>query len=203
MNDENMFAEMQKEKQASQDANVEQDNRVIEALQQNTPSEENSVFDYTKLPDTPGKKYERVELNGQTVTIKHAEIQLPKTSDEWVKSRKGETFYKKCNFIVEFDTPNNDREYYSGVSVFKQDNGTTSNPSINVPKNKTQASQLFNKYKDYVVAKENITPEVFDEKYGLKHFMAFLNSNPKAVMKTEDVEFDDNITRKNFVDKFI
>lgn len=201
MEEENLFNEVEHKengKATIDDATVTQD--VQEAVKEN--NSESDVFDLNKLKDGGNIKYDRVELDGQTVTIKSAEIKMPHDKARLTLSRSGKVEYKQYQFIVYFDTENNDREFLSGCLAFVND-GKLSLPSVDTKKNKTQVSKLFNVYKQFTMEKNKIPEEEFDQKYGLKAFMAFLNSKPKCVMKTEDVEYDDKVTRKNFVAKFI
>lgn len=160
------------------------------------------VFDYNELSDTPGKKYDRANLDGQTVTIINAVIEKPSDTDEWIKPISGNNPYKKYGLKVEYDTPNNDREYFSGLKGFKQDDGSVSKPSMYL-QGKNQVAQLFKLYKAHVMNTKDVSEKDFDENYGLKKFMAFLNTNPKVELSYEEVEFNNRITHKNLVKRFV
>jgi len=177
-------------------------------LDEAVPEEEklpinDDVIDYNQLPDSLGVQYERELLDGQVVTVKLAQIRKPRDDQEWIKARKSDVYYKPYRFVVYFDTPNNDREYYSGVYGFKNSDGSISLPTINVKKNKTQAAQLFNVYKRYIMKTQKLTDEEFAQNYGLRQFMAFLNSKPKARIEVREIEFDDKIIKKNFIVEFV
>lgn len=201
--DNNLFDEMQKTDVTATKTEVkEESSSIADELQ--AVAEENStdsVFDYNTLSDTPAVKYNRVELDKQTVTIKSAVIELPRAEVEWKLTLNKEGLFKPYTFIVEFDTENKDREFYSGLKGFKQENGNLSNPSL-FRTGRNQVAKLFKAYKVFVL-KSGVTDEEFEEKYGIKKFMNFLNSNPKAIMVTEDIDFQNKITRKNFVKEFI
>ena len=195
-NEENMFDEM--EEQTSQD-----DASVAEELQKASEEAQadDSVFDYNALPDAPAQKYERVELHDQVVTIKEAVIEKPPQEEEWQKTLNGDAVYKSYRFKIVYDTENNDREYLSGLKGFKQDNGELSHPSL-FRTGKNQVAQLFQTYKKKVLS-TGVSEKEFEEKYGLKKFMAFLNSNPKAKIETVDIEFQGKTHRKNLVKEFV
>jgi len=185
---ENLFENIEKEPVSEKD--------IIEDT-----TEEDSVFDYNVLPDSPLVKYERVELDGKTITIKKAVIEKPGLDVEWKKTLNGNAYFKPYMFRVEYDTENNDREYLSGLKGFKQDNGEISNPTMFVS-GKNQVAKLFGKYKKFVI-ETGVSEKEFDEKYGLKRFMSFLNSNPKVVIETVDIEFQGKTHRKNLVKEFM
>lgn len=188
--EENLFDEMDNNEEVAEE---------LEQVAQD--SGKSNVFDYNALPDAPTQKYERVELDGQTVTIKEAVIEMPPIDAEWEKTMKGDALYKSYGFKVVYDTDNNDREYLSGLKGFKQDNGELSQPSLFV-KGDNQIAQLFQKYKAKVL-KGGVDEKEFDEKYGLKKFMAFLNSGPKAKIETVDIKFQGKTYRKNLIKEFI
>lgn len=163
-----------------------------------------SVFDLNKLPDTAYVKYNRVNLDDKTVTIKKAVIKLPHASSKWTEGKTNkDVHYKNYQFTVYYDTENNDRENYSGMRGFRNDDGSLGLPSIYTSKLTTQASKLFNKYKEFIIETKKITSDEFDETYGLKQFMAFLNSKPKATIRVVDVTYDEKTYKKNMVHKFV
>ena len=201
MTQENMFAEMQEK---TNSADSQDDANVAEVIQQVSEEQApvDSVFDYTQLPDTPGQKYDRVNLEGQTVTVKSAVIKQPFKND-WEFSKDKKTKMKSYQFIVSYDTENKDHENYSGIRGFEQQDGSLGMPCVQTNKTKTQASKLFDVYRKYIIKTKNITVDVFNDTYGLKQFMAFLNSKPKAKIEIVEAEWEDNITKKNTIVEFL
>ena len=202
MTEENFFEEQEKTNSVSSndDANVAEAIQKVSEEQNNEP--EDSVFDYTKLSKEPGKKYDRKELNGQTVTIKGAKILNPTKADEWGLTLKKDKATKKYGFLIEYDTENNDREYMSGLQGYKNDDGSLGDPTLYF-EGKNQVAKLFQAYRTFVMAKDNVDIETFKTKYGLHKFVAFLNSNPKAIIETVDIDFMNKIHKKNLVKSFV
>jgi len=197
---------MTEEKNEFDDLGVEED--TPEASFSETPETSSSdemiskgaagkVYDWNLAPEGV-KAPPRVDLNGKIVTIKKAEIILPPESREWQKSRSGTSEYKYCSFILFYDIEGQ-QEFHSGCRVFKRDeNGKVkySHPTI-MRDRKNQSSKLLGVYADY---KSKDINEV-----SLKEFMAFLNGQPKAMIKTEEVTNPTNgdVIKKNFVEKFV
>lgn len=151
------------------------------------------TYDWSKAPE--GRKAPpRVDLNGQTVTIKKADIVLPPLSREWSLSRDGKVKFKYCTFTLFYDKENQ-QENYSGCRVFERE-GKYSHPSITTDRH-NQVSNLMGLYADF---RGKDIAEV-----NLKEFMAFLNGQPKAVIKTQTVTNPTNneVIQKNFVEKFV
>ncbi len=154
-------------------------------------------YDWNNAPETT-RAPDRTDLNGQTITVEKADIILPPRSREWMKSRDGKVEYKMCSFKL-FYSKDLQQEFYSGVRVFKRDvDGQIkySHPSIMTDR-KNQASKLLGEYADY--KKKDITV------VSLKEFMAFLNSKPKAVIKTEAIKnpTTNKEINKNLIEKFV
>ena len=202
MTEENFFEEQEKTNSADSqdDANVAEAIQKVSEEQNNEP--EDSVFDYTKLSKEPGKKYDRKELNGQTVTIKGAKILNPTKADEWGLTLKKDKETKKYGFLIEYDTENNDREYMSGLQGYKNDDGSLGDPTLYF-EGKNQVAKLFQAYRTFVMAKDNVDAETFKDKYGLHKFVAFLNSNPKVIIETVEIDFMNKIHKKNLVKSFV
>jgi len=157
-----------------------------------------TTYDWTTAPDTV-KAPPRKDLNDKTVTIKKADIILPPFSKPWEKTRDKTKDFKYCGFKLYYDLEGQ-QEFYSGVRVFKvvddKKNEKYSPPSI--PRDRqNQASQLLGKYADF---KKKDINEV-----SLREFMGFLNSQPKAVIKTETVKNPTNgeTIQKNMISKFV
>jgi len=156
-----------------------------------------TVYDWNSAP-AGIKAPPRVDMDGKIVTIKKAEIILPPKDREWQKARTGTSEYKYCTFALHYDFENQ-QEFHSGVRVFKRDeNGKImySHPTI-MNDRKNQSSKLKGVYADF---KGKDINEV-----SLKEFMAFLNGQPKAKIKSEEVKnpTNDEVVRKNFVEKFV
>ncbi len=159
----------------------------------------NNEFDYEQLSDQAvgeKKKYNRVLLDGQTVTILRAQIFLADTTQPPKEAMNDKTKkYYPCNFIVSYQTDNQDREYYSGVIQHINRNGQLSEPNFWYEGAENQAANLWK-----AVAKfKNKDPK----ELSAREFMAFLNNKPKAVIKTYDIKFKGVVTKKNLVEHFI
>ena len=157
-----------------------------------------TVYDYANAPDTV-KAPPRKDLNGKTVIIKKADIILPNQTKpwEWTKDKKKE--FKYCTFKLYYDL-DAQQEFISGVRIFKvvddKKNEKYSHPSI--PRDRVnQASMLLGKYADF---KKKDINEV-----SLREFMSFLNTQPRAVIKTMETKnpTTGETIKKNMVDKFI
>ena len=150
-------------------------------------------YDWSTAPEGT-KAPPRVDLNGQTVTIKKAIIVLPPMDRPWDKSRKGDKELKSCTFTIYYDTQSQ-QESLSGVRVFNRE-GLYSHPTCTRDR-KNQASQLLGKVADY--KKKDIN------EISLKEFMFFLNSAPKA--KLIKMAFTNPetgvIVEKNMVEEFV
>ena len=162
---------------------------------ENLISEGNSgqKYDWSKAPE--GRKAPpRVDLTGQTVTIKSADIVLPPLSREWSLSRDGKTKFKYCTFTVFYDKENQ-QENYSGLRVFERE-GKYSHPSFTRDGN-NQVSELIKLYAEFRGLDMN--------EVNLKDFMGFLNGKPKAMLKSRSVTNPTNneTIQKNFVEKFV
>lgn len=158
-----------------------------------------TAYNWNNAPEGT-KAPPRVDLNGKTITILKAEIILPPVDTEWEKPRTpgSKNVYKYCTFKLYYDFEGQ-AEFYSGVRVFKKEvDGKIkySHPTIMNDK-KNQASRLKGIYADF---KKKDINEV-----SLKEFMSFLNSKPKAVIKTEDVSNPKNgqTIKKNLIGNFV
>jgi hypothetical protein len=93
------------------------------------------LFDWTKS-EGKSKLPPRIDLNGKTVTIIKAEIELPPVDQEWEKpfskTADPNLRMKDCKFIVYYDFERQG-EYLSGVKVFKKADGKYSEPAIMNP----------------------------------------------------------------------
>jgi hypothetical protein len=163
-------------------------NSMVESL----PS--GQVYDYTKAPEH-SKAPPRKDLNGKTVTIEKADIILPAESIKWDKSKDKQFKYKGCKFILQYDIEGQ-REYVSGVKVFKTEHEKYSHPTIR-NEGKSQATFLKQLYADYKGKDINSV--------ALKEFMSFLNGKPKCEIKTYESENPETnkITKKNLPGKFL
>ena len=151
-------------------------------------------YDWSQAPDGI-KAPPRIDLDGKTVTIKKAEIILPPKDREWALTKGGDKKYKYCNFIIYYDI-GGQQESFSGCRVFQREGEMYSHPTI-MRDRVSQSSRLLGVYADY---KKKEISEV-----SLREFMGYLNSQPKAVIKAEEVK---NPTtgeklKKNLIGKFI
>jgi hypothetical protein len=151
-------------------------------------------YDWTKAPEGI-KAPPRIDLNGKQVTIKKADIILPPLDKEWQKTKDGQKDFKYCSFVLFYDIENQ-QEFYSGMRVFKREEGKYSHPTITRDR-KNQSSILLGLYADF---KNKDINEV-----SLREFLAFLNSQPKAKIKTDIVKNPQTgeQIKKNFVGTFI
>ena len=156
-----------------------------------------TAYDWNSAPDQV-RAPERIDLDGQTVTIKKADIIIPSQNEAWKKPFKGKNVYKSCKFILYYDVESQ-QEFYSGIKVFKTDDGKYSHPSI--PKNKEgRISQVTKLLMAYCKFKNKEMEAV-----ALREFMAFLNSKPKAIIKAEIFTNPEDNTdvKKNMVGEFV
>lgn len=152
------------------------------------------VYDWTKAPEGV-KAPPRIDLTGKTVTIKKAEMILPPLDKKWELTKGGDKEYKYCTFVLYYDV-DGQQEFYSGVRVFKREENKYSHPTITRDR-KNQASRLLGIYADF--KKKDIN------EIALKEFMFFLNSHPKAKIKSEEISNPEthDVIRKNFVEQFV
>jgi len=152
------------------------------------------VYDWSTAP-TGVKAPPRIDLNGQTVIIKKAEIILPSIEKPWQKTKAGNKEYKYCTFALHYDKEGQ-QEFISGVRVFKREDGKYSHPTVTRDRN-NQASALLGLYADF---KQKEITEI-----SLREFMGFLNSQPKIIIKTEEVKnpVTGEKIKKNIVGKFV
>jgi len=143
----------------------------------------------TKAPD-------RINLDGKEVVITDVKVILPKPESEWQLSKKKTVRYKSCQFIVFYDN-DGQREYYSGMKVFPRTvNGVEKYSEPVIQNNgKNQASMLKSVYAKY----KNKRPE----EISMYEFLSFLKSKPKALIKSKEFEYDEKVTNKNIVVKFL
>ena len=156
----------------------------------------NEEFDWQNA-SKEGKAPQRIDLDGKEVTIEQAKIILPKEEDEWLPTRAGNKHYKYCQFKLYYSFEGQ-QEFFSGVRIFKDETKKTgrSEPSI-MRDGKNQASALLCKYAEL---KGKTPAEV-----SMFEYMSFLNSKPKAVLKSVEFENPQSGKKisKNMVDKFI
>ena len=180
--------------------------------EESAPAQEFSNTDESLIDSNPaGQSYDwnsaptgtqappRQDMDGKEVVIKSAEIILPPKEREWTVPKKegSNARYKSCSFYLNYDFEGQ-REYFSGVKVFKTANGGYSHPTISKSGPRpSQATSLMTLYAEY---KEKDLNDV-----NLKEFMAFLNSQPKVQIKTHEVQNPDTgeLVKKNLVGKFL
>jgi len=154
-----------------------------------------TVYDWTNAPEGV-KAPPRMDLDGQEITIKKADMILPPADRKWELTKGGDKEFKYCTFVLYYDI-DGQQEFYSGVRVFKRGDGDKySHPTITRDRN-NQASKLLGIYADH---KSKDINEV-----SLREFMGFLNSQPKVEIKAEEVRnpSTDETIKKNFVGKFV
>ena len=153
-----------------------------------------TVYDYNSAPDSV-KAPPRVDMNGMTVIIKKAELILPSMDKPWMKTRDGKKECKSCIFAIHYDNKGQ-IEFYSGIRIFKTDDGKYSHPSMTKDRN-NQASRLLGLYADF---KQKDINEV-----SLKEFFSYLNSEPKVKIVSEEVlnPTTKEKIRKNMIGSFV
>ena len=124
------------------------------------------VYDWSQAPEGV-KAPPRVNLDGQIVLLKKAEIVLPPQSRPWEKTKDGSKEFKYVTFTL-FYGKEGQQENISGMRVFNRE-GKYSHPTITRDR-KNQASRVLGIYADY--KKKDIN------ECSLKEFMFFLNSEP-------------------------
>jgi len=151
------------------------------------------VYDWSNAPEGV-KAPPRIDLNGQVMVLKKADMILPSVSNPWEKTKAGDKEFKYCQFVLFYDKESQ-QEYYSGVRTFNRD-GKYSHPTITRDRN-NQASKLLGLYADF---KNKDINEV-----SLREFMGFLNSQPKVEIQTAEVTNPTTgaIVRKNMVGRFV
>ncbi len=166
-------------------------------------------LDLDQLSNKPvGEKFERVLLDGKTVTISDAQLFPANPASDELKSgfRNKTKKYYTNNLIVHYDeasVPEDkpQREYYSGAVQHTNDNNIlAANPTVYWTKSKTQAADLWR-----AVAKaRKVEPEGKDG-LDLRSFMVFLKSKPKAIIEVRT--FENPITgkevQKNMIKEFV
>jgi hypothetical protein len=152
------------------------------------------VYDWRTAPEGT-KAPPRVSLNKQEVLVTKAQIILPNADKPWLKTRKGDKDYKSCMFEITYSV-GGQREYYSGIRIFKREENKYSHPTITRDR-VNQASELLGIYADF---KKRDINEI-----SLKEFMNFLNSKPKCIIKTVEIKNPINGEKinKNLIEKFI
>ena len=171
----------------------------------NVPGESNDMiagstagveYDWTNAPDTV-RAPERVDLDGKTVTITKADIVLPSKSAPWDKTRDKSKELKFCIFKLHYDLEAQ-QEFYAGVRVFRNnpENELYSHPTI-TRDGLSQASALLMAYATF--KKKDI------KEISLREFMGFLNSKPRAIIKSKEFKNPTTGTtvNKNMVAKFV
>jgi hypothetical protein len=155
--------------------------------------------DYNALSNKAvGETYTRQDLDGKTVTILKATLFNADTKEPVIEALKDKTKkYHKCNFIVYYDTENQDREYMSGIIQFVQKDGTLSPHQFWYEGAENQVAHLW----EAVASAKNVKPEDLSP----REFLAFLNNKPKALIKKQSFKNVANggTVNKNMIDKFI
>jgi len=152
-------------------------------------------FDFNKASKST-KGPERINMNGMETEIIDVKIILPKLSSDWEMSKQKTTKYKGCQFVL-FYGESGQREYYSGVRIFPRvENGIEKHSEPVIQNNsKTQASILKSVYAKFKDKKP--------EEVSMFEFLSFLKSKPKVKLSVVEVEYNDEITKKNMVSAFL
>lgn len=184
--EKNVFEEMEAEGSV-------QDNDTVE------PISNGAEIDYDKLSNSAvgdKVKYERVNLDGKTVTVLKAQLFAADTSQEPEKALNSDAKKYRTNFIVHYDTENKDREYISGVIQFVNRDGGLSEHQFWYPDSNSQVASLWEKVAEFKNKKpEDLSP---------REFLAFLNNKPKALIESKKFQYPGKpAVHKNVVAKFV
>ena len=185
---------MEEEKNEFEELSQENEQEIqdTESLVSSTGGQE---YDFNSAPDTV-KAPDRVDLDGQEVTIIDAKLILPSKNEPWTTPQnKSPHVYKACQLKL-FYSEGGQQEFYSGTKVFKNEDGTYTHPSIHTD-GKSQASQLLGVYAKFKGKKI--------EEVSLKEFLGFLASKPKARIKGQQFTNpkNGNVIKKNMVGEFL
>lgn len=163
------------------------------------PVTSSGEIDYDKLSNTAvgeKTKYERVNLDGKTVTIAKAQLFSADTTQEPEKAMNSDAKFYRASFILHYDTENKDREYLSGCVQFVNRDGGVSEHQFWYPNAQNQVAALWEKVAEFKKKKpEDLSP---------REFMAFLNNKPKVLIESKKFQFPGKpAVNKNVVAKFI
>lgn len=191
MSDEkNEFENIEVSEETGDDFSIESEDNEDLISSTNT----GTIYDWSTAPEIV-KAPPRIDLNGKELTINKAEMRLPGIDKPWSKTKAGDKEFKYCTFTLTYDYEGQ-QEFYSGVRVFKREDGKYSHPTLTRDR-KNQVSKLLGLYADF---KKKDINEV-----SLKEFMGYLCSKPKIKIVSEEVinpKTNEKI-RKNLVGKFL
>ena len=176
----NTFKEMEKAKVPVQAANSQSSNNEL------------SLDDFSDVAVGDKVKYTRPNLDNKEDVISKFQVFMPDINkDEPKQSRDGKTEYWTVSMILTYKSINEDgvqnKEYISGAKVFRQQDGSASEPNFWYDRARTQAAYLWNK----VAEAKQIKPEELSPKL----FIAFLNNEPKVLLESK--EYDNYTKDKN------
>jgi len=140
----------------------------------------------------------RTDLNGKTVEIVSADIEIPGVDLPWSTTRDKTKKVKYCTLKITYD--NGQGENFSGVRIFERiEKGKSlySQPSWTKDR-QNQASELLGYYADFKKKDINsVDPNT--------ELMSFLNSHPKVLIKSVEVENPKTREKlkKNLIGSFI
>ena len=163
-----------------------------------TSSEAGTIYDFNDAPDTV-RSPDRIDLDGQMISIVKAELTIPPESWEWQKAKHSDTMSKNCPFKIHYKTEDGQLqiENYSGVKVFQTKDGKYGQPTI-WKEGKTQAAKLMATYAKFM---EKDIKEVT-----MRQFGNFLNSGIiKGKIKATEVTNPTNeeTFMKNVIVEFV
>jgi len=165
---------------------------------ENTPKTNAAPVDYTALSDQAlgdKVKYVRTSLDGKTVKIKSAELFNADTSEPPITAMNGSgKQYYKFNFILSYDTENNDREYIPGGIQFINKDGGLSDHQFWYDGTGSQLGMLW----EAVAKAKGVEPN----KLSPREFMGYLNSGVSAVIEEVKGKFQGKEWKKNLVKEF-
>ena len=185
---QNMFEKMEQEK-----TNKPEKPRESEKPQNN----ELSLEDFSNTAVGDKIKYNRPNLDGKKDVIDKFQVFMPDIDkDEPQLSRDRNTEYWTATCILTYESTNEDglqnREYISGIKVFKQRDGRPSEPNFYYTSSRTQIAYLWEK----VAMSKNVEPEELSP----REFIAFMNNKPKVIIESKEY---DNYTTERGAPKFV
>lgn len=198
------------------DDSLDQEPNNEDEQQEQFDDSENDFYDPEEFVD---KRYERVLLDGQTVTVNRVLLHMPKKRDEWKLTLKKNHYKIDCGVEIGFDTENEDREFYSGFMVLKElkdkddvtkpiparydEKGELRKPTCN-PEGNSQMADLLRVFKRYLL-KKGIDAKLLDKEYGWNALFKYLKTKPKVIIETRDVKnpITGKDVKKNFIKDFV
>jgi hypothetical protein len=164
-----------------------------------------SVADFSDTAVGEKKKYNRENLDGQTVVVDKFQVFKADTSEEPNLSQAKTSKYWDCTVLMTYDKVNadgvNNREYLSGAKQFMNRDGSASEVNFWYEGAENQVASLWETVAEHLgVEPKDLSP---------RQFVAFLNSKPKAkIVSMKFKNFDapagsPSHVQKNMIESFV